>query len=125
MPLEIPTSGPLVAEAPKSTGFAPLKIPLFRDRWIASTVSSIGSWMQDTAGTWLMTALTSSPLLIALMQTAATLPVLLCGLPPGAMADIFYRRRLLLFLAAWMLVAPALFTAFPLAGVVWGRFLLV
>ena len=61
--------------------------------------------MQDTAGTWLMTALTTAPLVIALLQTAATLPVLLFGLPADAMADIFDRRRLLLFWATWMLVA--------------------
>jgi len=58
--------------------------------------------MQDTAGTWLMTALTTSPLLIALMQTAASLPVLFLGLPAGATADMFDRRRLLIF-GAWML----------------------
>src|SRR6266478_2516593 len=94
----------------------PLRRPVFRDRLIASIISNTGSWMQDTAGTWLMTALTTSPLLISLMQTAATLPVLLFGLPAGAMADIFDRRRLLLFWAAWMLVAAALLSAFTLAG---------
>src|SRR3978361_1092748 len=109
MPLETPNSEPLVAAAPKSTGFAPLTIPLFRDRWIASTVSSIGTWMQDTAGTWLMTSLTSSPLLIALMQTAASLPVLFLGLLAGATADIYERRRLLLFWHVWMLAAVFLF----------------
>jgi len=56
-----------VPPKPVTSGFAPLKIPVFRDRWIASTVSSIGTWMQDAAGTWLMTTLTASPLLIALM----------------------------------------------------------
>jgi len=103
MPLETPNSGPLVVVAPNPSGFAPLKIPLFRDRWIASTVSSVGTWMQDTAGTWLMTSLTASPLLIALMQTAASLPVLLLGLLAGATADIFDRRKLLIFWQAWML----------------------
>jgi MFS family permease len=103
MPFETPNSSPLVAVAPNPTGFLPLKYPLFRDRWIASTVSSIGTWMQDTAGTWLMTALTGSPLLIALMQTAASLPVLLLGLLAGATADIFDRRKLLIFWQAWML----------------------
>ena len=39
--------------------------------------------MQDTAGTWLMTVLTPSPLLIALMQTAASLPVVMLGLLPA------------------------------------------
>ena len=103
MPFETPNSSPLVAVAANPTGFLPLKYPLFRDRWIASTVSSIGTWMQDTAGTWLMTSLTGSPLLIALMQTAASLPVLLLGLLAGATADIFDRRKLLIFWQAWML----------------------
>ena len=49
--------------------------------------------MQDTAGAWLMTALTASPLLIALMQTAASLPVLMLGAVSGAAADIFDRRK--------------------------------
>jgi len=99
-------------------GFAPLKIPLFRDRWIASTVSNLGTWMQDTAGTWLMTALTSSPLLIALMLTAASLPVLLFGLLAGATADIFDRRRLLIFWQIWMLVSVGLLAVFTLFGII-------
>lgn len=103
----------------------PLRRPVFRDRLVASIISNTGSWMQDTAGTWLMTVLTTSPLLIALMQTAATLPVLLFGLPAGAMADIFDRRRLLLFWAAWMLVAAALLSGFTLAGSIGPCWLLV
>src|SRR5258708_3985394 len=98
------------------SAWEPLRRPVFRDRLVASIISNTGSWMQDTAGTWLMTVLTTSPLLIALMQTAATLPVLLFGLPAGAMADIFDRRRLLLFWAAWMLIIAALLSGFTVAG---------
>jgi MFS family permease len=117
MPLETPNSGPLVAVAsPSPSGFAPLKIPLFRDRWTASTVSSIGTWMQDTAGTWLMTSLTASPLLIALMQTAASLPVLLLGLLAGATADIFDRRKLLIFWQAWMLGSVGILAILTFVG---------
>src|ERR1700730_12174139 len=116
MPLETPTSDPLVVGAPNPSGFSPLKIPLFRDRWIASTVSSIGTWMQDTAGTWLMTSLTASPLLIALMQTAASLPVLLLVLLGGAPADIFDRRRLLIFWQSWMLVSVAVLAMLTFLG---------
>jgi MFS family permease len=109
-----------MAEYPQTrqvnSSWEPLRRPVFRDRLIASIISNTGSWMQDTAGTWLMTALTTSPLLIPLMQTAATLPVLLFGLPAGAMADIFDRRRLLLFWAAWMLVAAALLSGLTLTG---------
>ena len=92
---------------PKLHGFEPLRVPVFRDLWLASIVSNLGGWMQDTAGTWLMTVLTTSPLLIALMQTAASLPVVILGLLAGATADIFDRRRLLIFWQAWMLSAVA------------------
>ena len=93
-------------------------IPLFRDRWIASTVSSLGTWMQDTAGTWLMTVLTTSPLLIALMQTAASLPVLFLGLLAGATADIYERRRLLIFWQCWMLASVAVLAVLTFIGLI-------
>ncbi len=109
-------TGESVVETPRDTGFAPLEIRLFRDRWIASTISSVGTWMQDTAGTWLMTVLTASPLLIALMQTAASLPVLLLGLLAGATADIFDRRRLLIFWQVWMLVSVAVLALLTFLG---------
>src|SRR5258707_12460918 len=106
-----------IVQAPEAVRpWDPLRRPVFRDLLIASIISNTGSWMQDTAGTWLMTSLAASPLLISLMQTAATLPVLLFGLPAGAMADIFDRRRLLLFWAAWMLVAAALLSVLTLTG---------
>ncbi len=113
MPLSTPpnpplTPAPMPAGEKLASGFEPLRSPVFRRLWIASTISNLGGWMQDTAGTWLMTVLTPSPLLIALMQTAASLPVLALGLLAGATADIFDRRRLLLFWQAWMLGAVAL-----------------
>src|SRR5580698_4139072 len=117
MPLETPNSGPLVAVAdPKPSGFTALKIPLFRDRLLATIISNTGTWMQDTAGTWLMTSLTPSPLLIALMQTAASLPVLLFGLLAGATADIFDRRKLLIFWQAWMLVSVGILAVLTFIG---------
>lgn len=74
--------------------------------------------MQDTAGTWLMTSLTASPLLIALMQTAASLPVLFLGLLAGATADIYERRRLLIFWQCWMLISVAVLAILTFIGVI-------
>jgi MFS family permease len=74
--------------------------------------------MQDTAGTWLMTVLTTSPLLIALMQTAASLPVLFLGLLAGATADIYERRRLLIFWQCWMLASVAVLAVLTFIGVI-------
>jgi MFS family permease len=102
----------------QATGFEPLRSQLYRNLWIASTISNLGGWMQDTAGTWLMTLLTPSPLLIALMQTAASLPVVMLGLVAGATADIFDRRRLLLFWQAWMLAAVALLSVLTFFNII-------
>ncbi|HXX62270.1 MAG TPA: MFS transporter, partial [Bacteroidota bacterium] len=96
--------------------WSPLRRPLFRSRILASIISDTGSWMQDTAGTWLMTTLTGSPLYIALMQTAGSLPVLMLGLPAGALADIVDRRHVLLFWLSWMTVAAALLGVLTLTG---------
>src|SRR5271168_1298681 len=115
-PNTLPESAPETARLGSTNSFAPLSIPLFRDRWIASTVSSVGTWMQDTAGTWLMTTLTTSPLLIALMQTAASLPVLCLGLLAGATADIFERRKLLIFWQAWMLASVGVLAILTFVG---------
>jgi MFS family permease len=97
---------------------SPLRRPLFRNLWLAALVSNIGSWMQDTAGAWLMTALTTSPLLIALMQTAASLPAVGLAYPAGAAADIFDRRRLLIFWQSWMLASVVILSALTFAGIV-------
>src|SRR5262245_21668681 len=87
--------------------WAPLRRPLFRALWIASLASSVGTWMQDVGSTWLMTELTSSPILIALVQAATTLPIFLLALVAGALADVVDRRRLLLVTQSWMVIASA------------------
>jgi MFS family permease len=72
--------------------------------------------MQNVGAVWLMTSLTSTPLLVALVQTATSLPVFLVGLAAGALADVVDRRRLLLFTQGWMLVAAAALGILTLAG---------
>ncbi len=72
---------------------------------LASLVSNIGTWMQNVGAAWLMTSLSASPLMVALIQTSASLPILLLALPAGALADLVDRRRLLLLSQGWMLIA--------------------
>jgi MFS family permease len=76
--------------------------------WIAAVASNIGTWMHTVGASWLMTTLAASPLLVALVQTATTLPVFLLGLPAGVMADLVDRRKLLIFTQSWMLGVAAL-----------------
>jgi MFS family permease len=74
--------------------------------------------MQSVGAAWLMTSLTPSPLLVALMQTAASLPVFLLGLPAGALADVVDRRKLLLVTESWMLLVALALGVLTLAGLV-------
>ena len=87
---------PSDADGRSRSALEPLADSLFRALWAASVISYIGTWMQNVGGAWLMTELTPSPVLIALMQTATSLPIFLAGLPAGALADLVDRRRLLL-----------------------------
>src|SRR5262245_43826477 len=105
--------------------WALLRRPLFRALWIASLTSSIGTWMHEVGAAWLMTSLTLSPLMVALMQTAASLPIVLLALPAGAIADMFDRRRLLLFTQGWMLAAAATLGVLTVLGVVTPWLLLI
>lgn len=88
-----------------TSAWAPLRESLFRSLWIASLVSYTGTWMQNVGAGWLMTQLTLSPLMVSLVQAAATLPVFLVILPAGALADLVDRRRFLLITQAWMVIA--------------------
>ncbi|CAI1494792.1 enterobactin exporter EntS [Serratia quinivorans] len=80
-----------------SGGFAPLKIPVFAVLWGATVLGNVGSFMRDVASSWLVTDLSSNPSAVALMQTAATLPVFLLAIPAGVLSDILDRRRFLIF----------------------------
>ena len=106
--------------------WAPFREPLFRAVWIAAVISYIGTWMQNLGSAWLMTALTRSPLMIALVQAASSLPVFLVALPAGALADLVDRRRLLLITQTWMAVAAAALGVITILGVVtpWSLLLL-
>lgn len=96
--------------------WAPLREPLFRSLWMAAVISYTGTWMRNVGAGWLMTQLTTSPLMVSLVQAASTLPVFLVILPAGALADMVDRRRLLLVTQAWMAAAAALLGIFTLLG---------
>src|SRR6266852_6931685 len=97
------------------SAWTPLSHPVFRALWIASLVSNIGTWMQNVGAAWTMTSLSPSPIMVALVQTATSLPVFLVGLPAGALADVVDRRRLLLVTQTWMLGAAALLAVLTFA----------
>jgi MFS family permease/quinol monooxygenase YgiN len=96
--------------------FAPLRHPVFRSLWTAVLVANVGTWMQNVAAAWEMTSLTRSPTLVALVQSATSLPVVLVALPAGALADIVDRRRLLVACQAWIAAVATLLAGLAFAG---------
>ena len=84
--------------------WAPLQTALFRNLWIATIVSNVGTWMQDVGAGWLMTSLSSSPSIVALVEAADSFPLMLLALPAGALADIVDRRRLLIVIQFYLLL---------------------
>lgn len=95
---------------------SPLASRTFRALWLATIVSNIGTWMHDVGAAWLMTSLSPSPFMVALVQSATTLPMFLLALPAGALADIIDRRKLLIAAQLWVLMAAALLAAATFAG---------
>jgi MFS family permease len=71
---------------------APLRIPLFRRIWLASLLSNLGLMIHGVGAAWAMTQMTSSADMVALVQTALMLPVMLLSVTAGAIADMFDRR---------------------------------
>ena len=98
------------------SAWTPLREPTFRMLWLVWLVSNVCMWMNDVAAAWLMTSLTTSPMLIALVQTASSLPVFLLGLPSGALADIIDRRRYFLVTQFWVATNAAVLYAVAIGG---------
>ncbi len=61
--------------------------PTFRSIWIAHLASNFGGLIQTVGAAWMMTALGASSQLIALVQTATALPIVLISLLAGALAQ--------------------------------------
>ncbi len=77
----------------EGTALAPLREPAFRRIWLASIPSNFGQLILGVGIAWEMTRLTSVPGMVALVQTAMMLPLMLVALPAGAFADTFDRRK--------------------------------
>jgi len=103
----------------------PLRTPIFRRLLIADVVSDVGAFMQGVGSAWLMVSLGASPLLVALTQTASTLPFFLFALPAGAIGDIVDRRALIMYAETWMLCVATALAVMTIAGLMTPRLLLV
>ncbi len=82
----------------------------FRLLWVGACTSSIGTWMQIVAQSWLIYRLSHSAFLLALDQFLAGIPIFLLSLIGGVIADRAERRRILLGSQYIQLASAALLT---------------
>ena len=105
--------------ATQNTGgstFAPLREPVFRRIWTASLLSNFGQMVLGVGAAWEMTRLTSSPSMVAGVQTAMMLPLMLVALPAGALADMFDQRKIAMTGLGVSMIFAALLTGFAFLG---------
>jgi MFS family permease len=110
-----PTSIEAAVTAPGDS-WAPMRNRVFRSLWFAQLGSNIGTWMQTVGAQWLLVDRAHAATLVALVQTASLLPVMLLSLPAGVLADVLDRRRLLIGSQAAMAVIAGVLAALTAAG---------
>src|SRR5437660_8912381 len=100
----------LSAATPKDrqSAFTSLRHRDFRLLWMGQIVSVTGSQMQLAAINWHIYLLTRSALALGLVGACRAIPIVLCSLAGGVIADVVDRRRLLMTNQSVMLFCRAI-----------------
>ncbi|MFG1883652.1 MFS transporter [Micromonospora sp. NPDC049102] len=97
-----------------ASAWAPLRGAVYRNLWLALLAANIGTWMQTVGAQWLLIHHPNASTLVALVQTASLLPILLLALPAGVLADSFDRRHLLIAVQLFLVAVAVALTLLTL-----------
>ncbi|WP_173162636.1 MFS transporter [Phytohabitans suffuscus] len=100
----------------QAPAWSPLRIAAYRNLWLALLAANIGTWMQTVGAQWLLVTQTEADTLVAAVQTASMLPILLFALPAGVLADAFDRRHLLISVQTFLAVVGIVMTVLTATG---------
>jgi MFS family permease len=95
---------------------APFRHETFRLLWIATLMSNLGGLVQSVGAGWMMTTLTDSHNMVALVQASTTLPIMIFSLAAGALADNFDRRIVMIIAQVSMAVVSTLLAVMGFMG---------
>lgn len=98
------------------TTFGPLAHRAFLLILVGSLLSNFGNAIQSVGAAWQLTLMRQPADVIALVQTATNLPIMLLALPAGAWADMFDKRAIMLLAQTGMLAMSLLLVALAFAG---------
>lgn len=90
--------------------------PTFRMLWVAALASNFGGLVQGVGAAWLMTTLSGSHSMVALVQASVTLPIMIFSLLAGVFADSYDRRKVMLTAQVFMLVVSIGLSVMALEG---------
>ncbi|HEY9037879.1 MAG TPA: MFS transporter [Roseovarius sp.] len=88
----------------------------FRMLWIAALASNFGGLVQAVGAAWMMTSLTESQSMVALVQSSVTLPIMIFSLLAGVFADNFDRRKVMLIAQSFMLMVSIMLAIMAYEG---------
>jgi MFS family permease len=105
------------AGAARSWGpFEPLRERTFAVIWSSSVLSNFGQLILGVGAAWEMTRIAGSPEMVALVQSALMLPMMLVAVPAGAAADMFDRRKVALAGLGFAVVCATTLTVLSVLG---------
>ncbi|GGF22551.1 MFS transporter [Youhaiella tibetensis] len=104
--------------AERMSPLLPLQHPTFRNMWTANLASGFGALIQGVGAAWLMTSISNSVDMVALVQASTSLPIMLFSMVGGAIADSFHRRKVMLAAQSFMLIVSATLMAFTYFGLI-------
>ena len=102
--------------AERASVLAPFRHETFRLLWLATLVSNLGGLVQSVGAGWMMTTLTDSYNMIALVQASTTLPIMVFSIAAGALADNFDRRIVMLIAQVGMMVVSVALAVMAFLG---------
>src|SRR5215467_5540397 len=91
----------------KPTALSPFRYGMFGRVWLGTLSANFGQWVQSVGAAWLMTIIAPSPDMVALVQTASSLPTVAFALIGGVLADLLDRRHVFIAGQTAMLLAAA------------------
>jgi MFS family permease len=103
--------------ATQSGTLSPLRHRLFLLILCGSLLSHFGNAIQSVGAAWHLTASGQPADIVALVQSAANLPIMLLALPAGAWADMFDKRRVMLLAQCTMLALSVTLALLSFGGI--------
>ncbi len=112
----LPTPAATRELSTRVSALAPFRRRAFRWLWFGVVVSSVGTWAQTVGAQWLFVEGPNAATIVALVQTASMLPVMLLALPAGVLADAFDRRWLMFAVQVYVIVVASLLAVLTATG---------